>query len=314
MGYCPQQDALFPLMTVEEHLQLYAKIKGISKDNRQQIVEDAIEKLDLTDHYKKLSCNLSGGNKRKLQVAIALLGSPKIILLDEPSTGMDPEARRHMWSVIEKISTQDKRSTVILTTHSMEEAEALSTKMGIMARGGVFRCFGSSQHIKNKFSTGYELEIKIKKTAETDLEQFKNDMGLKGKMSQRVNLEQTKKGLIKASFDERISANFFDTLILNQIRKDGVGSDLFIEASLNDGEVRMSSLVYFCYVQTQGMNFIKELAKSFSQVDLLEHCGDFFKLRVARENKTIGFLFGLIEAKKQEMNIQEYGVCQTSLE
>jgi len=57
---------------------------------------------------------------------------------------MDPEARRFMWSVIEKISTRDKRSTVILTTHSMEEAEALSTKMGIMARGGVFRCFGSS--------------------------------------------------------------------------------------------------------------------------------------------------------------------------
>ena len=64
-----------------------------------------------------------------------------------------------MWSVVEKISQRDKRSAVICTTHSMEEAEALSTKLGIMVRGGVFRCMGSSQHIKNKFGVGYEVEI-----------------------------------------------------------------------------------------------------------------------------------------------------------
>ena len=95
---------------------------------------------------------------------MAIVGNPPIILLDEPSAGMDPEARRFMWSVVEKISQRDKKSAVILTTHSMEEAEALSTKMGIMVRGGIFRCYGSSQHIKNKFATGYELEIKIRKS------------------------------------------------------------------------------------------------------------------------------------------------------
>jgi len=201
IGYCPQHDAIFPLMTVEEHLWLYARVKGISQESREQAIEDSIEKLDLKDHRSKLSQNLSGGNKRKLCVAIALLGSPPIILLDEPSTGMDPEARRFMWSVIEKICTQDKRSTVILSTHSMEEAEALSTKMGIMARGGVFRCYGSSQHIKNKYSTGYELEIKIRKTASSELEQFKNDLGLQGDMSVRVNLEQAKTTLRRSNVD-----------------------------------------------------------------------------------------------------------------
>ncbi len=86
---------------------------------------------------------MSGGNKRKLSVAVAIVGNPPIILLDEPSAGMDPEARRFMWSVVAKIASQ-KTSAVILTSHLMEEAEALCTKMGIMVKGGIFKCFGSS--------------------------------------------------------------------------------------------------------------------------------------------------------------------------
>ena len=103
---------------------------------------------------------------------MAIVGNPPIVLLDEPSAGMDPEARRFMWSVVEKISQRDKKSAVILTTHSMEEAEALSTKLGIMVRGGVFRCFGSSQHIKNKFGVGYEVEIKVKKSSYQEQEEM----------------------------------------------------------------------------------------------------------------------------------------------
>lgn len=94
-------------------------------------------------------------------MAIAILGNPPILLLDEPSAGMDPEARRFMWEVIGQIAS-DKHSAVILTSHLMEEAEALSTKMGIMIKGGIFKCFGTSQHIKNKYGVGFELEIKVK--------------------------------------------------------------------------------------------------------------------------------------------------------
>ena len=119
--------------------------------------------MNLEEHRKKPAGTLSGGNKRKLSVAMCVIGNPPIILLDEPSAGMDPEARRFMWSVVARISQQRKKSAVILTTHSMEEAEALSTKMGIMVKGGIFRCFGSSQHIKSKFGTGYEIEVKIRK-------------------------------------------------------------------------------------------------------------------------------------------------------
>jgi ABC-type multidrug transport system ATPase subunit len=95
---------LFPLLTVEEHIWFYARIKGIPEVHRQAVVESALTKMDLLAHRSKTAGTLSGGNKRKLQVAIATLGNPPIILLDEPSAGMDPEARRFMWSVIERIS------------------------------------------------------------------------------------------------------------------------------------------------------------------------------------------------------------------
>lgn len=77
-------------------------------------------------------------------MAIAILGNPQIILLDEPSAGMDPGSKRFMWRVVGSITGDRKKSCVILTTHSMVEAEALSTKMGILVRGGIFTCFGTS--------------------------------------------------------------------------------------------------------------------------------------------------------------------------
>ncbi|GMF52592.1 unnamed protein product [Phytophthora lilii] len=91
-----------------------------------------MEQLNLTAFKDKLAGSLSGGNKRKLSVAIAMIGSPKILFLDEPSTGMDPVSRRFMWDVISEIPTYNKESTVVLTTHSMEECEALCTRVGIM--------------------------------------------------------------------------------------------------------------------------------------------------------------------------------------
>ena len=117
--------------------------------------------MGLTKYKDRVAGSYSGGNKRKLQVAIALIGNPPVIFLDEPSAGMDPEARRFMWKIIERISKFKKYSSVILTTHSMEEAEGLCNRIAIQV-AGTLKCIGTVQHLKNRFGQGYELEIKLK--------------------------------------------------------------------------------------------------------------------------------------------------------
>jgi ATP-binding cassette, subfamily A (ABC1), member 3 len=207
IGYCPQHDAIFPMLTVKETIKFYALVKGIRTHKIKKVVRRAIKDLNLKDHKHKLAGTLSGGNKRKLSVAMALIGNPPIVLLDEPSAGMDPEARRFMWQVVEKISQREKSSAVILTTHSMEEAEALSTKLGIMVRGGIFRCMGSSQHIKNKFGVGYEVEIKVKKAQYAELQEMAHQLGFEaqsGELQAKVSLSGAVEQCHGAQFDDLV--------------------------------------------------------------------------------------------------------------
>lgn len=160
VGYCPQFDGLHALMTVREHLELYARLRGIDSGSRGKIIDSKMRQLDLTQFENRLAGTLSGGNKRKLSVAIAIIGNPPILFLDEPSSGMDPVARRFMWDVIADISTRSLESTVILTTHAMEECEALCNTVGIMV-GGQFKCLGSIQHLKGRFGDGFTVEVRL---------------------------------------------------------------------------------------------------------------------------------------------------------
>ena len=100
---------------------------------------------------------LSGGNKRKLCLAMAMIGRPKIVFIDEASAGVDPGSRRVMWKAIRD---EGANSAVVITTHAMEEAEALSSKLGIMV-AGKFKCFGTLQHIQQEYGLGYEIEFNL---------------------------------------------------------------------------------------------------------------------------------------------------------
>mmetsp|Transcript_62430 Transcript_62430/g.122842 ORF Transcript_62430/g.122842 Transcript_62430/m.122842 type:complete len:2323 (-) Transcript_62430:80-7048(-) len=168
IGYCPQFDALLELLTVREHLELYGRIKGFAGAGLEAIVRGKLVQLDLKDFEHKTAGSLSGGNKRKLSVAVATIGEPSIVFLDEPSTGMDPVARRFMWKVIARMTTEDAQCSVILTTHSMEEAEALCSRIGVMVNGRL-RCLGPAQHLKLRFGNGFEVNIKLKSPTQTTL-------------------------------------------------------------------------------------------------------------------------------------------------
>ncbi len=106
----------------------------------------------------RISGDFSGGNKRKLSTAIALVGDPSVICLDEPTSGMDAKARRFLWNDI--LSLIKENRIVILTSHTMEECEALCTRLVIMVNGE-FKCLGSLQHLKSKFGNGYKLAVRL---------------------------------------------------------------------------------------------------------------------------------------------------------
>uniref|UniRef100_A0A665X1X1 P-type phospholipid transporter n=1 Tax=Echeneis naucrates TaxID=173247 RepID=A0A665X1X1_ECHNA len=159
MGYCPQFDAIDELLTGREHLHLYARLRGVPETEISTVAEWAIQKLGLSEYAGQSAGTYSGGNRRKLSTAIAMIGCPALVLLDEPTTGMDPLSRRFLWNSI--LSIIQERRAVVLTSHSMEECEALCTRLAIMVNGS-FKCLGTIQHLKYKFGDGYVVTMKIR--------------------------------------------------------------------------------------------------------------------------------------------------------
>jgi len=183
MGYCPQMDALDYLLTVKETLEIYAKLRGLSSKILDKAVQKAISDLDLQGHSNTLCGDLSGGTKRKVCAAISMLGSPHLILMDEPTSGMDAVTKRLVWRRIQKQMTYGD-SAVVLTSHSMEECEFLCTRLAIMAKGK-FRCLGSPDHIKEKFGHGYSVSLFLAR--DEDIEAAKNFVD--SRFPERTNMQ-----------------------------------------------------------------------------------------------------------------------------
>ncbi|XP_056610473.1 glucosylceramide transporter ABCA12 [Triplophysa dalaica] len=172
IGYCPQVDALDDLLTGEEHLYFYARIRGISKREIDRVVNYLLQKMELNYHRQNTSESYSCGTRRKLSTALALIGNPQILLLDEPSSGMDPRTKRHLWRIIQEQVMG--KCAVVLTSHSMEECEALCTRLAIMVKGQ-FTCLGSLQHIKNRFGKGFTVKMYLA-GASCDVDMISNFM------------------------------------------------------------------------------------------------------------------------------------------
>eukprot|EP00931_Biecheleriopsis_adriatica_P069363 TRINITY_DN4321_c0_g1_i1.p1 TRINITY_DN4321_c0_g1~~TRINITY_DN4321_c0_g1_i1.p1 ORF type:complete len:1964 (+),score=351.62 TRINITY_DN4321_c0_g1_i1:38-5929(+) len=163
IGYCPQFDALIGTLTAREHLTLFARIKGYPEENIRSYVDSMLDRLTLRPYADKQAYSFSGGTRRKLSLGLSLVGNPRCVFLDEPTTGVDPESRRFMWRLIS--NTMLGRS-VILTTHSMDECEALCSRIGIMVNGRLV-CLGSASQLKAIHGYGYQFEVTFKTS--TDL-------------------------------------------------------------------------------------------------------------------------------------------------
>ncbi|KDO35770.1 hypothetical protein SPRG_00513 [Saprolegnia parasitica CBS 223.65] len=311
IGYCPQFDALIELLSVREHLELFAKIKGVPSADIAGVVKEKLTQMNLQSFEHKLAGTLSGGNKRKLSVAIAMIGSPPIIFLDEPSTGMDPVSRRFMWDIIADVSTANKESTIVLTTHSMEECEALCTRVGIMV-GGRLRCLGSVQHLKSRFGDGLMIDSKLNVPTPVQLgDFFAHSVQPVCPAAKDLEAHLSRDQVIKLCGDLGQSER---AGWIAKSHSTGYALDAVLE---RDSKVSVSLFCAWWVGENQFVAYDSFLRSTFARVELLErqneHCR--FKLHDSADAKLkLSDVFAKMEAHKVAVALKEYSVCQTSLE
>lgn len=153
IGICPQHNILFDELTVRQHIEFYGRLKGLNRIEMHNEMNRYVRQLEMESMINKPSKNLSGGMKRKLSVALALCGESKVVFLDEPTSGMDPSARRALWDLL---MNEKKGRTIVLTTHFMDEADVLGDHVAIMADGKL-KCYGTPFFLKKRFGNGYRL-------------------------------------------------------------------------------------------------------------------------------------------------------------
>ena len=155
MGVVPQFDILWGELTATEHMMIFSMIKGVHPDDIEKMTDELLQSVGLLQVKNARVMNFSGGMKRRLSVAISSIGDPRIMFLDEPTTGMDPVSRRDVWNLIQKLK---RNKIIILTTHAMEEADVLADRLAVVSDGKV-KCVGTPLYLKNTFGDGYRVSL-----------------------------------------------------------------------------------------------------------------------------------------------------------
>ena len=322
IGYCPQFDAHFMNMTGREHVELYANIKGVPSDQLSYLCSAKLKEVGLNEEdADKLSAGYSGGMKRKLSVACASIGEPRIVFLDEPSTGMDPVARRDLWKTILGM-VKGGSTSVVLTTHSMEECEALCPRIGIMA-GGRLKCLGSAQHLKSRYGKGYQVELTIQTHKFDDEDYLKNlklileSCGVTNgdiealpaitEIAERtfLDFEKTKLSVEAITGDNSLSSMLTST--------DPYGYVIFKDASSFTG-VSAVSLASFVTNEIRVKRIITHMSKSYEDSILRERQESKCRFEVGSDGIKVSSIFEMIEEQKDSLKLEDYGISQTSLE
>ena len=193
VGVCPQINPLWNELTTVDHLKVIAQMKGVDTEDIPTLIDYFLNALELKKFAKTKAGGLSGGNKRKLCVAMCLIGAPKIQFLDEPSTGVDPIARKYLWNCL-KESMKGRKGSMILTTHYMQEAESISNKLGIIING-TMSCVGTLPDLKRRFGE-YTIQIKTNQSGNTNELSSEIEQTLKGILPEVRNVSSTDEGIL----------------------------------------------------------------------------------------------------------------------
>lgn len=291
LGVCQQVITLWDDLTATEHMEIALRVrlgKHYKKNAWKEYIQAVLQKVELTNAGNKGVGAFSGGMKRKLQVAMAIYTGALCCFLDEPSTGMDPFARRALWTTIQ--STLSRGCSLILTTHSMEEAQAVCSRIAIVTKG-TMRCIGSTQHLKSKYGSGYSITLQmgdIKTRAQSDLDRSQQP----GTALQRTSLdsavgEAVDYGTTELSHPGLLRTHTTTLVTQDEVRDWGESVDremkaVFGTASGDDTDFKLVEVIgkQRCY----GVKNLTSLSKTFE----------------------------LLKNKKAEWNVASYVVSQAS--
>ncbi|KAI9691944.1 MAG: hypothetical protein M1820_009652 [Bogoriella megaspora] len=278
LGVCPQFDAI-DQMTVVEHLRFYAMARGVADVANN--VSEIITAVGLEPFKHRMAGKLSGGNKRKLSLGIALMGNPSVLLLDEPSSGMDAASKRVMWQTLSAITAG---RALVITTHSMEEADALADRAGIMARKML--ALGTSDFLRKKYGDAYHVHLVHRSAPHTSDEEM-----------QRVRT-WVKENIPNAVTEDRMFHGQLRFMVSNASVKD-------IETKLKGDRERILD------IDAKPKAFVDE-----DKISSLSRPGSSMASSspVERPQAGVAALFALLEAHKEELGFEYYSVSQTTLD
>ncbi|ORX51392.1 hypothetical protein BCR36DRAFT_325611 [Piromyces finnis] len=319
-GYCPQFDTLNNNLTVGEHIKLFAGIKDVKID-----VDEVLKNIDLLEKKNNFPKELSGGQKRKLCISLALLGSPKYVFLDEPTTGLDPYSRKNIWEIL---SNKKKGCVMFVTTHYMDEADLLADRKMIISNGNI-TCLGTSLFLKNKFNMNYSLDVHVKNMnyinyIDNIIDQYcpgfsqnKIISNTNNQVKEESNLGQSEEYIVTYLLPIKYSKSFKDIFEgLNMLIKDKRNSienfsltaptleELFIK--LENNEIKSNENKSLTNVSSIDMNndrekFINKLETIFSKTRInnssfLRQVFAIIKIRlkIFLRNKTFAILYTLL--------------------
>ncbi|KAF3838949.1 hypothetical protein F7725_010717 [Dissostichus mawsoni] len=297
LGVCPQHNVLFSMLTVEEHIWFYGRLKGLSEQQVQAEVEQILQDTGLPHKRKSRTSALSGGMQRKLSVALAFVGGSKVVILDEPTAGVDPYARRGIWDLL--LQYRQGR-TIILSTHHMDEADILGDRIAIISHGKLC-CVGSSLYLKNQLGTGYYLTLEGECSSISS-----SDAGLGSEHESEVATIAFDSFTIRA-FDSFCFCGAFDSFCSYGAFDSFVCSCSDVSPPPSESAAPLPDVI-----QVSGL--IQGHVPAARLVEDLGHELTYVLPYSAAKDGAFAELFSDLDQKLAELGISSYGVSDTTLE